>query len=275
MKKYKLKQPRWKVLQKESIVLNYLCKKSGIAKILKEDNTLTLEELLMSYCITQIRFKYIVKLLGKLCQFENEKLKLSNCLLDNTLPYNSFVGVNKFYINILYELTDYLDLPNTIREKILQVKNNWISCNKYISGFNPLITLHWSAIGDIRGLKWALASGSEWSTQTSAVAAEKGHLGYLKWLHKNGCPWNVTTCQSAAREGQLKCLQYAYYAGCPLSYDVASAAALNGHFHCLWWLYTIKCPIDKWTIKYALRHFKPNSVYFNFLTSLRDILGIL
>lgn len=78
------------------MLIDFLIEQSQLAKSLAEDGeTLTLEDLLMPYCESNsAKFEQLVALLNRMPDFVTEKLKLSNCVFDNKLPYDSLVDLN-------------------------------------------------------------------------------------------------------------------------------------------------------------------------------------
>ena len=248
-------------------MLEFLLKFSDIAKTLAEDSPVTLEELLGSYCETPEKFTCVTGLLERLPRFVDEKLKLSNCLIRNELPYDSLLGLTKEDLDELYKVMDYLGFPKNLMEKLEPVIENMTSHEKYRIDdefFNHTNMGHWSAMGDLEGLKYAHKNGRPWDTWTCAYAALNGHLECLKWLHapdgdplaelRRGCPWDKWTCAYAAGNGHLDCLKYLHEQGCPWDEWTCACAALNGHLDCLKWLHEQGCPWDEDTSAYAARY---------------------
>lgn len=91
---------------------------SELAKSL--DQPVSLEELLAH----QEDKERCIRLLAILPQLENNKLKLSNCLLDKTLPYDSLVGLSNTDLVFLQELCKYLILSDDLIEKVSLAANN-------------------------------------------------------------------------------------------------------------------------------------------------------
>lgn len=172
------------------MALEYLKTKS---RVVQELDNPTLEEILTEFCKTHKhphkRFARIVALLERLSGFDTDTLKLSNCVIDGTLPYDSLIGTTPEDLELMLQLIDYLDLPDYLKDKLIPVVKNGKHHYDYIIGtgerFNKNTLSHWSYIGDIRGLKWA---------------------------HKEGCTFGFhDMCVYAAKQGHLECLQYAHY----------------------------------------------------------------
>ena len=64
-------------------------------------------------------------------------------------------------------------------------------------------------------LVWCREKGCPWDSETSAAAAQGGHLPLLKWLHAAGCPWDGETIMEAARRGHREMFEWAKESGCP------------------------------------------------------------
>ena len=64
-------------------------------------------------------------------------------------------------------------------------------------------------------LVWCREKGCPWDSETSAAAAQGGHLPLLKWLHAAGCPWDGETMMEAARRGHREMFEWAKESGCP------------------------------------------------------------
>lgn len=223
-------------------VLDYILKYSEIAKELAKDGPVTLEELFVSYCETQERFETTCKLLEKLVVFHNEKLKLSNCVLDETLPYDSLIGLSSEELEELRNLADYLCLPKRLIRKLTCVIQNLTNYNEYYictTHFNKYNINHWIRIGDIRGLKWCYKESGEWNESTCAEAALSGELECLIWLREHGCPWTEEICAGGAIMGQLNCPKCACildgnrFKGCPWNMESCKQPAIHGHLECL------------------------------------------
>lgn len=238
-------------------ILDYLVANSELARSLEQP--VSLEEMLAH----QTDKEQCIRLLTVLPEFAKDKFKLSNCLLDNVVPYDSLIGLSTEDLAQLGELCNYLMLPSDICKKISKVIENGIDIEKY--NFDVRNTAEWARIGDLRGLKWAYESSftvrnlifgaSHWNKETCNVAAENGHLDCLRFAHEAGFPLSVRICEWAAGAGHLDCLQYAYKAcgsdGPKYGTGICSYAAWKGHLDCLIWLHEAGCPWDALTTEHA------------------------
>ena len=226
----------------EMSILEYLRAKSQIAKELDKNSPVTLEELLSEYCGVET-IPHIVELLEKLPKFETDKLKISNCLLDGTFPYDSLVGLTSDDLKTLYGIADYLCLPTQLCEKLQSV------LDKGTTGWTDLYgPLEFIKNGDIRGLKHICDTLEKFHIDyknqghygfvypAMSVAALHGQLDMLKWLHENGYHGYLNACESAAEGGHLECLKF-LYENCKEHYEwhdcTFRKAAANGHVECL------------------------------------------
>lgn len=221
----------------KSVILDYLVTKSELARSL--ESPVTLEELLAHQKDPEL----CMRLLAALPQLETDRLKVSNCLLDSTLPYDSLIGMSNTDLKRLVELCDYLILPDELSKKLNKVIETNIDIYGYIGClFDTKETWHWAGIGDLRGLQWAHMQGYNWNKKACMLAAWNGDLECLKYAHKQGCPWDESTCEHAASAGHLNCLRYAHEHGCPWNGHTYINAAKNGHLDCLQYAYMHDCP---------------------------------
>jgi hypothetical protein len=143
--------------------------------------------------------------------------------------------------------------------------------------------------GDLDAIVRMMASPDfEWDDETTAFAAEYGHLEVLKFAYEHGCPWVIHTCSSAAFRGKLDCLKFAYEHGAPLPNFVSAGACSGGNLECLIYacekgcqvdennsrlaasrslecleyLHSIQCPMDVYTSIYAAKEFKLDCLRF-------------
>ena len=86
---------------------------------------------------------------------------------------------------------------------------------------------------------------NEFTTKTSALAAEGGNLDCLKYLHENGCPWDLDTPNMAGLNGHLDCLKYAHENGCPWNSSTTAHISNRGQFECLRYAYENGCPWEQ------------------------------
>lgn len=139
--------------QYEKAALDYLLANSELARSLEE---VTLQELL----VHQTDQKCCIWLLSKLPQLEKDRLKLSNCLLDNVAPYDSLIGLSNKRLKKLKHLCKYFMLSDNLCEKIDKVIENGVDIKKY--DFDIQNIYKWAEIGDVRGLEWARQKGYPW-----------------------------------------------------------------------------------------------------------------
>lgn len=252
-------------------ILEYLLVNSRIARELAKDGSLTIEELLSSYCETPEAFGYTIRLLERLPGLESDRLKISNCLFDGTLPYDSLIGLTESDLKNLSEIVDYLDLPGKLTQKIKQVIENG---TKWEDSYDINTFLE---NGDLRGFTHVYECFKKFNAldkltpKPRSIAAKGGHIDCLDWMYKNRvggwddqqcqsavkydqyeclkficentlkCPNHVHDCEmasiAAARAGNLKCLKYLHSAG--YTSNASLTAAIQGHsFHCLMYLHT-------------------------------------
>lgn len=238
----------------KTILLEYLIVNSELAKNLNDGEPVTLEELLAH----QTDKELCIRLLSNLPRLETDKLKISNCLLDKTLPYDSLVGLSNEDLALLQELCQYYIMPDSLQKKLGDTIKAGIEFEKYFDpieytswdepeevisepGFNIRDIRDWIQIGDLRGLKWAHEQNISCSLKSEyvcAYAAKHGYLDCLKWLHEQDYPLSVGfggVCASAAAGGYLDCLRYGHeQASCPTEWkDICERAAHGGHLNCL------------------------------------------
>ena len=152
-----------------------------------------------------------------------------------------------------------------------------------------MTTVEAAKVGDIDEIiRMMSLPDFEWDPDTTAFAAEHGHLEFLKFAYEHGCPWGVHTCSSAASGGHLdcltfahehgailpsytpndalsgghlQCLKYAYEQGCPVD-EFSSFKAASHSLDCLQYLYSIGCPMDVYTSIYAAKNFQLDCLRF-------------
>lgn len=140
------------------MLIDFLIEHSQVAKTLAEDGEKpTLEDLLMSYCeFARVNFDQVVALLDRMPQFVTEKLKLSNCVYDGKLPYDSLDGLTGAELFILFDVIKYLCFDNAIIEKVREVAKNGTAYNCYYvdgySRFDKTKLIHWILMDDAKGL---------------------------------------------------------------------------------------------------------------------------
>ena len=106
--------------------------------------------------------------------------------------------------------------------------------------------------GDIESLQRLMSLPDfEWDPDTTAFAAEYGHLEVLKFVYENGCPWAFYTCSSAAYGGHLDCLKFAHEHGAPLPSYTTDGACSGGNLDCLIYAYEKGCPVGEHTSRLA------------------------
>lgn len=263
----------------KKVVLDYLVANSELAKSLE---SVTLEELLAH----QADFDKCVDLLSRLPQLETNRLKLSNCLFDGVLPYDSLIGLCSEDLARLKELCNYLILPGFLCEMLDKVLKNGSDIKNYDFDINDCYA--WAKIGDLRGLGWIWHNSSYshrileriamYATEYDYVdclefacdrcvddvdwkkynlcnwAADYGSLACLRYAHSKNYYWDSYTSACAARSGNVKCLQYVHTQGCPWDEFVCAMAAMYGRLECLKYAHTHGCPWDARTYKYAEKH---------------------
>jgi hypothetical protein len=124
-----------------------------------------------------------------------------------------------------------------------------------------------AAYGHLTCLQYAHEHGASWSEDAYEAAAYHGHLDCLTYLHEHGCPRaSVAVVAAAARRGHRDCLLFLVNRGCQLGPWLCAAAAAGGHLACLQLLRERGCPWDERTlyeasrgghqaiVEYALRH---------------------
>ncbi len=120
--------------------------------------------------------------------------------------------------------------------------------------------------GHLNILKYlrSLPEPCPWDHNTTAWAAEGGHLECLKYAHENGCDWDFLTPALAAFGGHLECLKYAYENGCRWNEITTSYAAQTGHLQSLKYARENGCPWDSRTPYYAAVHNKIECLKYAF-----------
>jgi hypothetical protein len=94
--------------------------------------------------------------------------------------------------------------------------------------------------GRVDVLEWArndAGCGLPWDV-LCAFAAGGGHLETLRWCRfecEPRCPWDQETTAAAAEKGHLKVIQWAVQHGCPLDDMTIEMAKRNGHNHVVQW----------------------------------------
>lgn len=268
-------------------ILEYLRVKSRIAKELNENSPVTLEELLSEYCGVE-EIPRMIELLEIFPKLETDKLKISNCMLDETFPYDSLIGLTPDDLKTLHSIADYLCLPTQLCYKIHCV------LDRGITGWTDLYEpLEFIKNGDIRGLKHICDTLKKFhinyknmghfgfAYEAMSVAALYGQLDMLKWLHENEYYGYSDACESAAEGGHLECLKflyenrriidkwhdcifrkaaangyieclkYAHSCGHKFHMYVFTDAATHGCFECMQFLHSIGVPIDAYVFSCA------------------------
>lgn len=249
-----------------SDLLEYLRVNSKVAKSLDED--FTLEDLLMSYCKTPEQFTKTIELLGCLPKLETDRFKVSNCLFDGVLPYDSLKDATSEDIEELCKLADYLQLPTKIEEKLQNVAKHGLKFINYrfndsedpevfddFENFNIRSISDYAIIGDLRGIQRLHALGFRIDPDACVQAAHNGYLDCLEYMDKYIAPSEKSelVCEAAAHNGHLDCLRYAfehkYYCD-----ETAFDNAIEGrNLDCLEYLYDNECPMGTWKRSYLKR----------------------
>lgn len=218
-------------------LLDYLVANSELAKLL--DPPVTIEDL-----FSQLPdYKDHLTILHKLPQLDADRFKLSNCLFDNTAPYDSLITLTNDDLLYLVQICDYFSLPPKLLEKLNSVINNGTDYRKYVPAtFDKTNALDWTKIGDLRGIRCAHVYGSPLAETIFSTAATNGNLEVLQWLHKMKCP-NYGVCAIAARNGHIECLKWLIEHNYPYDVTICANAAREGHLDCL---------------KYIKEHYYPN-----------------
>jgi hypothetical protein len=108
--------------------------------------------------------------------------------------------------------------------------------------------------GDIELLQLMMSLPDfEWDLETTAFAAQYGHLEFLKFAHEHGCPWVVHTCSSAAYGGHLDCLKFAHEHGAFLPQWAINGACASKNLECLKYVCEHGCPVDNFHSSLAAR----------------------
>lgn len=252
------------------LLRTFLATHSKVFQELTEDATV--DELLTGYECDRT-------LLERLPALYTDNLKLSNCLLDATYPYDSIANCTEDQLRMLLDYIDYLDLPKDLEEKLNELLKNGKDCEKYtvdtIVGdvqFDKTNCSHWAVIGDIRGLQWAREEQNyNWDDTTyvhacgpygsldclkyafanqcplsenvkrlNHMAGKHNTLDYLQCLHEKGV-LNRYASYYAAFIGNLENLRFIHKSGIPLVSHITYFAATNGHLHILKYAYEHKC----------------------------------
>lgn len=80
--------------------------------------------------------------------------------------------------------------------------------------------------------------------ETSALAAEKGHLKCLKKAYQNKCKWNHFTPSNAAKNGNLSCLEFAFKNKCPWNKNTTFEAVKNKQIECFKFAFENGCETE-------------------------------
>lgn len=224
--------------------MEYLLGNSRVAQELAKDGPITTEELLSSYCETPEALSYTIRLLERLPGLESDRLKISNCLFDNTFAYDSLIGLTDSDLENLVKIIDYLDLPRKLTKKltlVIECGTEWI----YSYDINTFLIN-----GDLRGFVHAynffklLNELGTLTPKPRSIAAERGYIDCLDWMYKNGVgKWDHQQCESAAKYDQYECLKFIcentfnspdHVFDCEIA---AIAAARRGNLKCLKYLH--------------------------------------
>ena len=97
----------------------------------------------------------------------------------------------------------------------------------------PHIATAAAATGQLACLRWLYNEKPPnteclWDYNTTAAAAEGGHLDCVKFLIFNSCPWSVHTPLNALKEGHLEIFEFCYYFDCPIGERVTNAVLKKG-----------------------------------------------
>lgn len=248
-------------------LLTYLLENSELVKSLNSnEEPVTLEQVLAH----QEDFDRCVAVLNRLPQLATDRLKLSNCLLDSTAPYDSLIGLSVDDLNKLIMLIDYLILPITFGDKIKQVIVGGVDFNNYKHNFFgrpnsdvPISRLfgrhddHYQITKDIYVDHPCKENTNyyDFHEHLTCYWAHIGDLRGLKWLvETEGHTFDDYTCEYAAGGGYLDCLQYACAHGAKLSSNSICYAAKNEQYECLVWLHKQGCKLTVDAGVYAARN---------------------
>lgn len=204
-------------------ILDYLLEKSSVAKNLKTEGDVSLNDMLMHYEPDKI--DYNIKLLDILPAFENEETPIAKALSTGQLHYSSLKDISLSDLENLCKLVDYLYFP----EKLLTKLRNAID-------FNKIDPYRWIKLGKHQ-------EGTDKSYVLLCFAALEGYVDCMEWLHKAGVPWNAEVCECAV--ANLACLKYAHENGCPWTDETMYEAASEGHLESLKYLCENGCPCDE------------------------------
>lgn len=237
-------------------LIDFLRKHSPICQAL--DEPVTIEELLVGRPSTD------AMLLARLQTLYVDKMKISNCMLDNTRLYDSLIGCTDDYLAQLEELIDYFGLPDVLTTKIKNARDikrlgdtYYIPEKDFYSSIYNCCT--WSSIGDIRGLKWFYEQTKFIDSFACCYAAGNGHLDCLKWLYEIGTIFEYEgICSNAANGGHIDILEWIHKStDMPvdetLSPSVCNSAAGGGYLDCLKWLYAHGYSFDEGAVANAAR----------------------
>lgn len=94
-----------------------------------------------------------------------------------------------------------------------------------------------------------------WDSESTAKAAEGGHMDLLLWLKAQGCPLSVRVCELASKSNQLHILEWATSLDPPVPFSekCCSWSAFWGHLRVLQWLREHGCPWDSDTCAWAAK----------------------
>lgn len=203
---------------------DFVLEKSGVALALTDDDGIkpTLDDLLAAFCAARKRshkcFKRATEVLDRLPAFEKDTFKLSNCVLDGKLPFDSLDGLNDADLVLLAELADYLDFPTDWVIKLRAVAAHGKRHSEYIVWddvkFSIMQLNHWAYIGDLRGLQWAHNEGFSYGYNNICLcAAKQGYLDCLIYGHymcttvrgvyDHTC-WKKAKCLAAAKTPEIR-----------------------------------------------------------------------
>ena len=90
-------------------------------------------------------------------------------------------------------------------------------------------------------LRHAHESSCDWDVNTTANAAQNGHLDCLRYAREHGCDWDRQTPHAAALHGYLDCLHYAREHGRPWNERTIRGAYLG----CLRYAQQHGCPWER------------------------------
>lgn len=91
-------------------------------------------------------------------------------------------------------------------------------------------------------LKYMLAQGWQWSTETVADFARRGYTKCIKLAHACGSSFGEQAPINAASLGRLVTLRYLLENGCPKSGEIIAGALNAGYYDCMMCAYEHDCP---------------------------------